>query len=375
MITVWGVGESVVPLPAPSAASGIARWNDVGTAKLRWPLTDVTLRLMPRHAQPLRHLVVHDGARHVHSGPVSAATVDVAGEAAFVEVESVCDNHWLRSRVTYPDPSRAATAQTTRTHDVHGPAAASTVLLSLASAHAGPAARAERRVGFTLAPDPVIGPLLTSSDRWRNLLGAMRRYATWANLGFALRRSRGGALTLRVWAPRDYRSEVVWTTRRGNVRAVKQTQGLPEATSIIGAGQGEGTARVVVEVADAAAAGVFGRIEQFTDQRSEPDQAKILTGLQSDLVEAAARQSIEVTPETASRWRYGSDWDLGDWVTGGTPLSVEALQVMEVEWSALPDGSVQYRPLLGAPGTTNTPDDIIRGRATLAKIEQLEEAV
>ena len=369
-------GGEIQAVAGVLGASGIGRLNGVSTATLRFEYSPMTARLLPKHPQALRNVLIEDDGTHLFSGLVTKSRFELDPDtgSGLVVVDCESDERWLRGRVTYPDPSLPSTSQSTRTHDTHT-GVASTVLLAMANVSIGALALPARRLfNLQFAADPLTGASLTISNRWRNLLETMQRVALWANLCFDMRRDRYGVLTLRVWRPSDLRDEVVLVPERHAVEEATDEQGMPEATAIIGAGQGVGVARTILEANDARAIAAWGRYEDFRDQRGQADTDQQWRDLQTDLAKAAETRAITVTPVRGGQWAFGRDYALGDWVTAGAaPGMTQTQQVQEVKWSTQ-DVGVEYVALVGSPSATFTGDQIIANRVALSRISQIEEA-
>lgn len=87
-----------------------------------------------------------------------------------------------------------------------------------------------------------------------------------------------------------------------------------EATVIYAAGQGQESARRVVEVEDAArtARSVFGRIEGLRDARSLTTEAALAAEGQTALRERRPRRHVRATLLETATTRYGMHWRWGD---------------------------------------------------------------
>src|SRR5690606_39291825 len=85
----------------------------------------------------------------------------------------------------------------------------------------------------------------------------------------------------------------------------------PTCTAAIVAGQGEGTARTIIE--RAVAASPWGRIESFVDRRDTDDMAELRAAGDSALAEGAERtdlaaEAIDLPDPRLPR--YGRDYDI-----------------------------------------------------------------
>lgn len=116
----------------------------------------------------------------------------------------------------------------------------------------------------------------------------------------------------------DVSSQVVFDQQRGNMKNPKLEYDYTEEENYIYAGgPGEGSARNVVQVSDAARYGVsiWGRAEGFADARNQADTNSITAEGQAQLDAGRVKINFSADPVDTAGTRFGRDWDYGYKVT------------------------------------------------------------
>lgn len=255
--------------------------------------------------------VVLSGAVGVSSSglPTFRRTIAEDGTDAIV-VSGVDDMACLSDRLVWPEPYTAEPPFAAESHDVRT-GIASTVLLEYIAVNAGPGALVERRTpNLTMAPDPLVGSVVTGRARFANLLGLVDQLATMGGVIVGVRQV-DRTLVASV-APRQDRSQdVTFSTRFGNVSSADYAAEPLTGTWVIAGGSGEGTARTFVTTPSP----VGRRIEVFNDQRSISDTAELQASADVALVEAAGKTSLTFQPIESDGLRFGRDFQIGDVVS------------------------------------------------------------
>lgn len=228
----------------------------------------------------------------------------------------------LQQRVAHPEPGTAAPPFSLAAHNTHsGPA--SSVIRQFIDRNAGPAALPDRRTPLlTLAPDPAEGPTITASARWVTpLLAHVADLAGPRDMCVTVRQVDGG-LVVTVRAARD-RTNIELSPRAGTLESWTSEESAPEMTAGWVGGQGDLTARAVVQAELAPPDAWPGRFERFLDHSAAKaeDLDRILA---DELAASAAKTSLELVPTQALGARLGEDFDLGDRVSvviGGVRFS------------------------------------------------------
>lgn len=313
----------------------IERFNNVG----EWTLT-----LPAQHpmAAALRTpgagiIVTRDDGMVIASGPVVspeavAAADDPAGTVTFT---GATDNILLADRLAHPAPDTLD--PTDAAYDVVEMAAESAIHYYVG-----------RNLGFLAHPsrwdwrvtighgDEERGAVRTYRARFQQLgafiadiaAGADYPTGTGRPFGFRLVQETDNAIYLRTYPVRDQSAEVRFDVFNNTLASHKVATAAPTATHVVVAGQGEGTDRTIMEVttpdSEAASAAWARRIEVFRDQRQTDDTGELTAagyevladagfgGSSGDIVQ---QLSIQVTPADDTRWTFGTDWFLGDYVT------------------------------------------------------------
>ncbi|MEV1321952.1 siphovirus ReqiPepy6 Gp37-like family protein [Micromonospora arborensis] len=356
--------------------------NVVGDPVAGWTNLDVTVRFnepasgsftapaRPELTQLLQtggHRVVVQRAGEVFiAGPIEVQGPErwsVDGEDATpgtVSVQFADDLASVVGRLTYPDPSAVASAQTSVARWT-STGNAEDILRSLVNLNAGPGALADRRVPqLALGADMGVGSSITFGTRFEQLGDALRSAASaGGGLGFRTRQS-GGQILFEVYGPQDLTGQVRFSRGLGNLRSYEFTRTAPSATAAIVGGKDEGTSRVIVERVDTAAAAVWGRLETFVDRRqsddTEVDTAELDQAGDEALARGAATARLSsVTVDTPDQ-AFGVHYQLGDRVSVELNSGVEVADVVRaVHLQVTPGAGEVVTALVGSQEASSDP--------------------
>ena len=161
--------------------------------------------------------------------------------------------------------------------------------------------------GLTVPVPADLGPDITVSARYQNLLTMIQRLAARARLGIEIR-----DLEFFVFEPAGPRA--VFSSDLGTLAGWSETVEAPAVNYVYVAGGGRGVNRIIREYSDGESVAAWGRIEGFDDRRdttvtAELDQAgeEVLAGIPTPEVQLVAL-------DTPSQ-QFITDWQLGDRVT------------------------------------------------------------
>lgn len=279
------------------------------------------------------------------------------------------------SRYTYPDPTAAFTAQSTTAHWTAN-AAAGTVMLALVDANAGPGALAARQVaGLTLGDGTGLGATVKVRTRLEALGDVLRACAvSGGNLGFRALQV-GSGIVFEVYAPTD-RTGVRFSRDAGNLRDLHYRPEPPTGTAALVAGSGEGTARTMREVIDAAATARWKqRIELLVDRRQSSDAIELDQAGAEALAERGERSGLSAVTVDTPGATYGVDYDLGDQVYTVVAPGIEVADVVEaVTLTATAAGGEQVAAQIGSGEVRGDPPWLRQMRDVLRRLRNLEAA-
>lgn len=300
---------------------------------LRWTSLDVTLRFnqvatgtvtCPAHPETMnlldggnRLLVIRDGAVFV-AGPYEGDDYDweVGEDPGQVVVNFADDLALIAGRITYPDPTLAATSTSQPAYWTASATAAGTVMRNLANVNAGPGALAARQVtALTMGAGTGIGDTVSFSTRFQPLLDELRTLAVvGGGLGFGTTQD-GTDIVFDVYEPVD-RSTGVGAVRYsrslGNLRKVSRKRRRPSVTAAIIGGQGEGDARTIRERTNTTGITDWWRVETFVDQRQTNDTTELDQAGDEALSDGAETVALAVVTVDTDTQRYGEHYNLGD---------------------------------------------------------------
>lgn len=295
-------------------------------------------------------IVERDGAT-LFSGPVVGINRKREGSRSTVTVSGFTDTVWLERRLAAPvtaGPPYTAAAY----HTVNG--VAETVMRTYVNDNLGPGAVADRRlVRFALAADGLRGTTVKGSARFGSLLELLQGLAlAGGDIGFRVVQS-GEALEFQVYQPADKTSTAVFSVEFGNLRGYEYQQTVPSATYAYVAGEGEGTARVIVEGGDATAITDYGRFETFRDRRDTSDVPTLEQQRSETLDEMQAKTALSISPIDTDAVTFGTHYNLGDRVK--VVIDGVAIQdvVREVLLTVTSDRGEVLTPVLGTPGASS----------------------
>lgn len=347
----------------------VVAWNAPGSWRVTLPAEHW---LAEELVQPQGGIVVTVAGDVVLSGPwVSwVAEASPSDPAGTVVVEGTTDDVLLWKRAAYPDPANDATAQTAGYWTASGDA--ETVFKDLVSENLGADALSDRRVAdLSVGTDLGRGAAVSVSARFQPVGDVLAGLAESAGLGFRIVQA-GSGLVFDVFEPADRTGTVRLDVVNGTLASQSSEQHAPSTTRALVAGQGEGSARTIVERANPTAESVWGRwgrSETFIDQRQTDDSGELAQRGDEALAEGAGGVVLRVVPGSDETMRWPDDWQVGDLVgvvvtEGGSVVEVPT-RVRSVTVLANRDGVV-----VGA-GVDDPPS----GRSLAARVEALEASV
>lgn len=204
----------------------------------------------------------------------------------------------------------AADAYDTRT------GTASTIIRGYVNDNAAAGAVASRQVfGLTLAADPAIGSSVTGNARFDNLLALIQQLAvSGGDIGFKCVQTDVGVLTFSIYGPVT-QANAIFSKELGNLLDAVYTLDGPNANEYLGAGGGQGTARVIVSGSDSTSVGTWGTVEGFLDARDTSDVPTISQRITAQLAQDAQQTNLSITPTDTAALTFGRDYNLGDVVS------------------------------------------------------------
>jgi hypothetical protein len=361
------------PLETWSEIDVMLRFNEPGSGTFKMPAStrNMAALQLAHRVQVVREGSVFIGGPVEKNGPFNwSASGGGPGE---VQVYFADDSAMIANKVTYPDPTSIATEQTAESHwalTSYG----EDVMRKLVDANAGPGSLPFRRVPqLALGALQSLGLVATITSRFEPLGEALRRTAlAGGGLGYQVRQV-GRTLYFEVYQPTDKSASVRFSRDLGNLRAFSYELESPTVTSVIVAGQGEGTLRTIREITDSGAETAWWRSERFLDQR------------QTDIVEELDQAGAEALGEGGEQVRlstitidtpdqtYGEHYGLGDVV--GIELT-DNFQITEVvravHYQCSPRSGEVITATIGSQDATRDPEWLKTARSLARRLGQLE---
>lgn len=354
----------------------VGRFNEPASGTFRIPAWPGVVDTVRRPGN--RVVVIRDGAVFT-AGPIEKPGPDSwdAGEGGpgQLSVSFADDSALIAGRISFPNPAAAATAQTTVDAWIRTGINAEAVMRAAVNLNAGPGALVSRRIPrLILGSVAGVGGNVTITSRFEPLGDLLRRVAIAGGaLGYRTRQS-GTNILFEVYAPTDKTGSVRFSRGLGNLRSVSYEPEAPTVTTAIVAGGGEGTARVVREVTDSAAAADWWRLEKFVDQRQTTDTAELDAAGAEALADGGEQSKLTTVTVDTDTQRYGVHYELGDKVAveliSGVQIN-DVVRGIQLQASAA-EGSEVLTAVIGSQDASRDPAWIRIGRDYARRISQLE---
>jgi hypothetical protein len=333
--------ERVAQLDEWASCEFVVRHNGIGAWQITLPGDHPAA---PYLLRPRAGVIIERDGQVVLSGPRGTRTRSrTAGRDVDVTVGGFSDDVWLNRRVTLDPADGDADPRS---------GVASTLILAYIDNHAGPSARADRRVaGLTIAADPILGESMDRAGRRRNLYELCVEIARAAGvpLGFRIRQS-ASSLVAEVYAPADRRAQVLFSIDAGTLAEWEYGDETPEANWLWLGGEATGATRVFATVSSSGSIVEHGRIEQWADHTDVDNVTDLRSAGRADLIEKAAQTRIEASPISSDALRWQRDWTVGDFVSVVVDGTKIVEQVREVAVKVLPSGIEDVTVRVGADG-------------------------
>lgn len=293
------------------------RFNDVST----WSMTlDRRSRMATELVKPGAGIIVFRDDDVFFSGLTMSTAQDVSVSSNTLTVSGESDTTWLRRRLASPQPATSGPPYAVSAEDART-GVASTIMQQFFLVNLGSSALPFRQAGITNAADPVLGTSLTGSGRWQPLLTLLQELAVASEaagtiLGFEIKENfTDGAPQFRIYGAQDLTASVIFSPERNNLAGFSYSDDAPTATYVFAGGDGEGTARTILERVSTLQV-EWGRIEgDLVDARNAANNAEILQAADKALTDGAGTTSLSITPIDTDNQTFGTHYNLGDKVT------------------------------------------------------------
>nr|WP_202516593.1 siphovirus ReqiPepy6 Gp37-like family protein [Streptomyces sp. SID161] len=365
------------PLTDWSSLDATLSFNEPGSGSVDLVAhAEVMAQLQPGN----RLMVIRDGAVWM-AGQMEIPqdyTWGIAGEGepppGKVTVNFTDDLALAAGYLTWPAPGSAWSAQPESTRKITN-VSAETAIRTLVDENCGPGALAARRIPhFALAPLAGVGTTVSVTTRLERLLDVCRRVATdGGGLGFRTRQA-GSQILFEVYAPADRTATARFSTGLGNLRGFTYKRSAPTVTHALITGSDQAVPRPYVEIADAAAAAGWWRVEQLVDSSAASNDNGELTqeGRQA-LAEGAAPVELATVTVDTDDLKAGLDFGLGDRVTVALPTGQEVRDlVRSIHLQASPETGEFVTSLIGSPDATTDPQMVRLVRELGRRLGRLE---
>ena len=367
------------PIDGWTGLDATKKFNEPASGTVDIPARpDVMAQLKPGN----RIMVIRDGAVWM-AGPLeipSDFSWSVTEEPGWgkVTVSFSDDLALIAGYITWPSPANAWTAQLANTYRQLTATNAETIIRTLVNENCGPGARAERQIPhLALGAVAGAGSATTVKTRFEPLLDVCRSAAlNGGAIGFRTRQS-AGQIVFECYEPADLTATARFSIGLGNLRSVQAKQSAPTVTHALVAGTEPDTGtsgRTYVQVANAAAAASWWRVEKYIDGSAANDTNGELTqGGNEELASGAAPVELATVTVDTEDLRAGRDFDLGDKVTVALPTGVEVADlVRSIHLQADPVSGEYVTTVVGSPDATTDPATVKAIRTLGRRLGRLE---
>ncbi|RSR98011.1 hypothetical protein EF913_28185 [Streptomyces sp. WAC04189] len=360
------------PLVGWSDLDVTRRFNEPAAGTVTLPAyPEVMAQLQPGN----RMVVIRDGSIWT-AGPMEQPTDyewSVDGELGVgkVTVAFSDDLATIAGHIVWPEPAKTWELQLGDTWRSFDTVSSETIIRTLVDENAGPGARTERRIPhLVLAAAAGVGTPTSVRTRFEPVLDPCRLAAS-AGGGIGFRTQQvGSQIVFSCYAPADLTAVARFSTGLGNLRSISYSGSAPAVTHALVAGrETEGSSiRTYVQVADAAAATTWWRVERYIDGGADDDTKGELTASgTSEIAEGAAPVTLATVTVDTPDLRAGVDYDLGDRVAVALPHGLQVTDVVRaITLQAKAEGGEQVASVIGSQDATTDPH-VVRLIRTLGR--------
>lgn len=312
----------------------VLRNNDVSTFALD---VDGADPLSKRFKHGWR-VVIEDEMVQLCCGAVNSIASSYKSGVHDLTLSGATDMHFLRDMITLPNPSNAADNQS---QDAYYKAKgnAGELIYDLVRQHVGQDARAEFKRNLIVYPlqPGTFSKSSSLNSRFKTVLEEVQALALQAGLVIRFTQDDGTQRTLmNIAKGRDFSRAVRLTEINGGLTDWSMSEDAPTVTSVLVAGQGEGTARTL-KVVDGNENDWDFKALRYQDRRDTNDINELVQAGEQTLEENREKAGISLEIGETDRLRFGRDFWLGDTITvqlsnGATVTDI--VQVADIDWSA-----------------------------------------
>lgn len=275
----------------------------------------------------------------------------------------------INDRLAAPDPTHGLEGAHYE-YDIRT-GAASSVVYDLITVNAAAQATPERQTfGLEVPFVGDFGNTITSAARWPNLLTHLRELCIAGDVTVDVTQ-KDTSLVATIAPVRDRSDVVIFSEDARTMQGAKIDSTTTTATTVLVAGQGEGTARQVVEVDNDNA---IRRIERFLDRRDVETEDELRTAGETWLKDNGGVVALTVDPDLNNDAAlFGVDFELGDLVgvaaVSGGPTSVQRVAAVDVK---ITQNRVDRALTLGAVLSLDEDVTLSRVDSLAARVSRLE---
>lgn len=315
----------MIPLLSGSA---VIRNNDTSTFAL-----DVDGDNPLVNYEPGWHVAVFEDGAQIIAGRILGDELNGTTDGTDLTLTGESHIGYLSQMITLPTPSSAADKQD---QDAYYTAkgASETLIADLVRTHVGQDAQTAWQTPIVVDASQGRGSTASLNSRFKNLLEEVQATATVGQTTFRTWMD-GNTIRFSQGVGRDLSRAVRFSQTNGAVGEYTLTRAAPTVTSVLVAGQGEGTARTL-QLVNGNANDWGVRALQFQDRRDTDDADELTTAGTETLADGQETASITLNVNETPGLIYGVDYTVGDTVTvqlkDGATIT-DTVQQAAIEWS------------------------------------------
>lgn len=311
----------------------VLRNNDISTFSLDVNGDDPLSRRLEKGWR----VVIEDEGRQILAGAPNSLKRGSSGGAQTLDLSGSDDFVWLRDMITLPNPATAADNQD---QDAYYKASGggARLIYDLVRRLVGQDSRGEfKRPLVVNDPGGTFAKVISVNSRFQPVLGEVQSLAQQSGRVVTLRQDDISRSTVMdIGEGRDLSRSVRLTEINGGIGDWDLGEEAPTVTSVLVAGQGEGTARTLELVNGNANEWGFRGL-QFQDRRDTDAADELVLAGTETLDEGRAKASISVDIHETPDKRFGRHFNLGDTITvqlAGGALITDVVQTAEITWGS-----------------------------------------
>ncbi|QKW15387.1 siphovirus ReqiPepy6 Gp37-like family protein [Verrucosispora sp. NA02020] len=350
--TIWISDHNLAPISQQvddwSSISLTLRFNEVSSGEFTAPAHP---ELVAAARTPMARVVVERNGEILLAGPIEYTPLKYDAETHGYDGHGDITVRWaddlalIAGRISYPNPTLAATAQDVAKWTQTG--TPEVLMRALVDSNGGPGALSDRRIPcLVLGASAGITGSVTWSTRFQPVTDDLRGIAAIAPTRVGFRTQQvDGDIEFQVFTPTDRTGSIWFSRSMGNLVSLDHEPEAPKTTVGIGGGKDAGVNRLIIE---RGTPGDWWRLETFVDGAGADNLTELQAMTDEEIANNAEVQRLAVVAADVDGQRFG-DYQLGDVVAveaaPGQPDVPDIVSAVEIEVD--PGDGETIRPIIG----------------------------